>query len=70
MLAPRGEDVLQHPVVGGPGDGEELGREVAAGLRVVGEGAEGHDVGVVRGHRDEAVLVDGVRVHPVLRQAG
>ena len=67
MLATDGEDLLEHAVVGRPGDGEELGDEVAAGLRVAREGAERHDVGVVGRHRDEAVVVDRVGVDPVLR---
>ncbi len=70
VLATDGEDLLEHAVVGRPGDGEELGDEVATCLRVPGEGAERHDVGVVGRHRDEPLVVDRVGVDPVLRQAG
>ena len=70
MLPPHGEDVLEHAVVGGPRDREELRDEVAARLRVMGEGAERHDVGVVGRDRDEPVVAHRVRRDPVVGQAG
>ena len=69
-LAAHRQQVLEHLVVGGPGDVVLRQRQLVAGLGVGAEGDERDQVGVVGGDGDEAVLVGGVGGAVVLGQAG
>ena len=69
MLPADLEELGEQRVVGRPGAVEELHPQRPARVAVTPVRRERHDVGVVGGQRDEAVLVDGVGVDPVLRHA-
>ncbi|MPM40639.1 hypothetical protein SDC9_87283 [bioreactor metagenome] len=64
------EQLPQHGIVVGPAAVEELDPQRPADGRVLGEGDVRHCVGIVGGHRDQAVLVGRMGIDPVLRKTG
>ncbi len=62
------EKLVQDRVVGRPGPVLECRKQFRSQLPVVGEGPHRHEVGVLRGQDDQAVLTRGVRPEEVLRQ--
>ncbi|WP_455132593.1 hypothetical protein [Microbacterium aurum] len=67
-LRADGEEFGQNGVVLGPGEVVVGGDDRRAGGAVAGVLAHRHEVGVVGGEHDEAVVADGMRVEEVLRQ--
>ncbi len=69
-LATHRQQVLEHLVVGRPGDVAGHEGQLAAGLAVGAEGGEGDQVGVVGGDRDQAVVLGRVGDAVVVGEPG